>query len=279
MKINKEQVKNIIIQMIKRVRQHHALTFGTEIAYFLLLSLFPFLMIIMSIISIIEIDFSRVFKGLIPYLPAEYGSDLQNLGSYTNSLFREGNYGIMIISILLTLWAASKGVSSIFNAIDQAYGSERARGYIRRRAFSYVYTVLMGISIAIFTIIPVILDLILSKFDADFSRDFIFVHLYMSFKWLFSIVFLFLVVWSLFYFAPNEKVSWKNVLPGAIFSIAGWSVFSMFFSFYIRHISQYKIIYGGLGTVILGMLWVWFLSEILVLGGELNAIIYNKEYE
>lgn len=279
MKINKEQVKNIIIQMIKRVRQHHALTFGTEIAYFLLLSLFPFLMIIMSIISIIEIDFSRVFKGLIPYLPAEYGSDLQNLGSYTNSLFREGNYGIMIISILLTLWAASKGVSSIFNAIDQAYGSERARGYIRRRAFSYVYTVLMGISIAIFTIIPVILDLILSKFDADFSRDFIFVHLYMSFKWLFSIVFLFLVVWSLFYFAPNEKVSWKNVLPGAIFSIAGWSVFSMFFSIYIRHISQYKIIYGGLGTVILGMLWVWFLSEILVLGGELNAIIYNKEYE
>lgn len=279
MKINKEQIKNIIFQMIKRVRQHHALTFGTEIAYFLLLSLFPFLMIIMSIISIIEIDFSRVFKGLIPYLPAEYGSDLQNLGSYTNSLFREGNYGIMIISILLTLWAASKGVSSIFNAIDQAYGSERARGYIRRRAFSYVYTVLMGISIAIFTIIPVILDLILSKFDADFSRDFIFVHLYMSFKWLFSIVFLFLVVWSLFYFAPNEKVSWKNVLPGAIFSIAGWSVFSMFFSFYIRHISQYKIIYGGLGTVILGMLWVWFLSEILVLGGELNAIIYNKEYE
>lgn len=276
--INKDFFKSILISMINRVKEHHTLTFGTEIAYFLLMSLFPFLMIITSIVSAMKIDFSRALLFLIPYLPIEYGNDLKNIGYYINELFNKGNYGIMIISILLTLWAASKGVNSIFNAIDQAYGSDSARGYFKRRILSYFYTVLMGVSVAIFTIIPMITDLILSKFNTELSEDFFLVHIYVSFKWLISIGFLFLVIWTLFYFAPNEKVSLKNVLPGAIFSITGWSIFSMIFSFYIRYISRYKIIYGGLGTVILGMLWIWFLSEILVLGGELNAIIYNKDY-
>lgn len=89
-------------------------------------------------------------------------------------------------------------------------------------------------------------------------------------------IFLFVLI-SIYYIAPNKKLTLKSVLPGSIFTLIGWVILSFGYSIYVKFFTKYTIIYGSLGALILFMIWFWFLGIILVLGGEINAILWDYE--
>jgi membrane protein len=77
----------------------------------------------------------------------------------------------------------------------------------------------------------------------------------------------------LYWMTPNRKLSFREVIPGAIFTTAGWIVTSLLFQFYINNFGNYTKTYGSLGGVIALLIWLYISSNIIILGGEINATL------
>jgi membrane protein len=73
-------------------------------------------------------------------------------------------------------------------------------------------------------------------------------------------------------FLPNKSQPLVNVLPGTIFTVIGWTALSYFFTIFVNYIANFSFLYGSLSTIIILMLWLYFSSIILILGGELNSV-------
>jgi len=83
-----------------------------------------------------------------------------------------------------------------------------------------------------------------------------------------------IVIFSILYYViPCKNMKWLEVLPGALFSSLGWIITSAIFAYYVNNINNYSKIYGGLGAVIVLLLWLFLTSIIILLGGEINAIL------
>ena len=78
---------------------------------------------------------------------------------------------------------------------------------------------------------------------------------------------------ALYHFTPCRKLKWKDVMPGAIFTTIGWVVCSLLFSLYVNNFGSYSMIYGSIGAVIILMTWLFLISEVLLIGGEINATL------
>ncbi|HIU47977.1 MAG TPA: YihY/virulence factor BrkB family protein, partial [Candidatus Avimonoglobus intestinipullorum] len=75
----------------------------------------------------------------------------------------------------------------------------------------------------------------------------------------------------------GKKMPYKRHLPGAVFTTAGWMVFSFLFSIYIENFANYSYIYGSLTAIVLMMLWLYSCMIILLFGAELNML--NQIYK
>jgi membrane protein len=84
---------------------------------------------------------------------------------------------------------------------------------------------------------------------------------------------LFIGIELIYYFGPNVKQEWKWITPGAVFAVAAIILGSLGFSLYLRFAPSYSATYGGLGAVIILMLWLYLLGLVILFGGEVNSEI------
>jgi membrane protein len=92
-----------------------------------------------------------------------------------------------------------------------------------------------------------------------------------------SAIILFLIFTGLYWIAPNVKLKCRSAFPGAIFATIGWILSSMGLSFYVGNISNYSLTYGGIGAIIVLMIWLYLSAFIIILGGEVNAFYSEKK--
>jgi len=95
-----------------------------------------------------------------------------------------------------------------------------------------------------------------------------------------AIAFLMMVlVFTLIYrYSPCTKVKWRKVIPGAIFTSAGWLIISWLFAWYVNHFWNLSRVYGSIGGVIGLMVWLFISAQLIIMGGEINAIlIFNHK--
>jgi len=255
-------------ELIRRYRKHNLSASGAQLAYFFLLSLFPFLIFLIAFMGF----FSVSLKGIIPLLSAIAPKAVLKIIEDFIDLLPKRNTNLLSGSILLSMWSGSKGIDSLINALNRAYGIENSRGFIKKRILSMAYTLLVAFSIVLALTIPNIgMDLILRISKYIGLTDF-FITLWYYLKWVFIILILFLVIGSLYYVAPNKKLIFYEVVPGTIFAIFGWIVISLGFSYFVNNFRNYAIIYGSLAAVIVLMVWLYLSGLILVIGGEINSV-------
>jgi membrane protein len=270
---NRNHAIKVFVEMYRRFNDHHATALGSEIAYFLLMSIFPFLMFLMTLLSFANLSSDLVVDYIYRYVPAKW-IDLSFMENYLDYLLNERHYVVLFSSLIFTIWAASKGVNAIFRALDSAYDTVESRSYFRRRGIAYLYTVMLGVCIVAIIFFPILGEFVFSRLtQLEIENNFI-LWIIARFKWLIFAGILGLVLASLYYVAPKPKLTFKSILPGTIFTLASWAFMSYFYLLYVRFFTRYTTIYGSLGALILAMIWFWFLSVAIVLGGELNAVIW-----
>ena len=82
----------------------------------------------------------------------------------------------------------------------------------------------------------------------------------------------------IYQYTPNRRLKFRDVLPGSLFSTAGWIIISIGFSFYVDNFANYSNLYGGIAAIFILMMWIYLSSIILLIGGEINATLaYENE--
>ena len=108
-----------------------------------------------------------------------------------------------------------------------------------------------------------------------------FIYLWDALRFLIAAVYSFFFLVCIYYVVPNKRVTFHSAIPGALFAMLSWLLFSSGFSFYVQNMGRYSALYGSIGAVMVLMLWLYLTGIVLVMGAELNDIILslNESYE
>ena len=139
-------------QLYKKIIEADAFGLSAQLAYFFLLSLFPFLLFIITLLGYLPIDEDFLLDFLETYAPTE---TMDLINSNIRQIVNAQNSGLLSIGIIGTLWSASNGVNAITKAFNRAYEVEEDRSFIVARLIAIALTIAMVLVICIALLLPV----------------------------------------------------------------------------------------------------------------------------
>ncbi|MCG5104970.1 YihY/virulence factor BrkB family protein [Oceanobacillus alkalisoli] len=246
---------------------------AAQLAYFFLLSLFPFLLFLFNLIGYFSLDEAVILQTIVDYAPPQVYDLIE---SNIESLLRIQSGGLLSIGIIGTLWAASNGVNAVRKALNRAYGIKPKRLFIIYRLLSMLLTVGMFFVVIVALLLPVFGKMIGEYFFSWFGFSAEFLQIWETFRWVTSSIIFFIVLVALYRLTPNRRVYFKHIVWGALFSTVGFQLVSWAFSFYVENLANYSTTYGSLGTVIVLMVWFYLFGMIVLIGGVLNASLHER---
>ncbi|HZJ57926.1 MAG TPA: YihY/virulence factor BrkB family protein [Clostridia bacterium] len=265
---------NFIGCMYRRFLDDDILALGAQMAYYLVLSFFPFLIFLISLIGYSPISSRQVLEGLLGILPEEAYILVRDTIVEIRGT-RSG--GLVSVSGVLSLWFASNGIGSIITGLNKAYDEREKRSFIKVKLISVFFTLLLSVAI-VFSFALLVFGGVIKRRLIDcislgpFHRGLWDVGRYVFIS---SVILLIFII--LYRYTPSRRMGWREVVPGAIFSTAGWLGTSTGFAYYVDNFGHYSTFYGGIGGVVILLIWLYFSAVIILIGGELNAaLVYNK---
>ncbi len=251
---------------------------AAELSYFLLFSLFPLLMFINSVLA--RLDISR--ETIQPVLDMLPQSLRELIISYLDQLSLSPSISLMVTGVLLTLYFLSRAVRSMMRTVNDIYHVEVSRGILKDVLISFGITggflvsvvcsfILMVVGRTILRVLPHLIPV--PKAVLALTHD-------TGFWLMLAFIFLFLLLFNKV--VPNLDLKFREIWPGALFSLVSWILVSWAFSFYVDNMASYSVLYGSLAAIIVLMLWLYIVSMILLMGTQLNHTIvamklYRKE--
>ena len=273
-RIKKRSFFDFMIYFIIKVKNDDIFALGAQLAYYLILSFFPFLIFLMTIIGFSKLDSMQIIEGLSAILP----SSVFELTSTIVVEVVENQYtGLLGVSIVLSMWAASSAFRAVTKGINKAYNLKENRSFIKRAIIALICTFALAFTIVIALVLLVFGNLIGDLLISYIPYNALVGKLWNLLRYIMVLAIMICIFAGIYRYTPAKRISWREAFPGAIVSTIGWLIVSLGFSFYINNFSNYSKIYGGLGAVIILITWLYLTSIILILGGEINSVIVIRK--
>ena len=263
-----------IIYFIVKIRDDDIFALAAQLAYYLILSFFPFLIFLLTLIGFSNLDSMEVLGALRAMLPT---SAFELIYSVIIEVIEKQNTGLLGASLLLVVWSASSAFRAVIKGINKAYGLNENRSFIKRAFIAIICTFALAFVILL-TLVMLVFGGLIGDLLASYLPFPTVVYRVWNFLRYVLVVFMMILIFaSIYRYTPSKRLGWKEVVPGAISCTIGWLVVSLGFSFYINNFSNYSKIYGGLGAVIILITWLYLTSIILIAGGEINSVIVIRK--
>ncbi len=246
--------------------------FAAHASYFIVISLFPTLVVLLAMLRYTGLDISSLLNLLENFVPEAL---FPLVTAVVQRIYQNSSGMVLSISIIGALWSASRGVYCLMLGLNAIYGVKESRGYLYTRTVSVFY-MFAFLAILILTLILNVYSDQLLSFLSRWLHIITVLDGILNFRFLWLILLQFVVFTMMYKFLPNEKVRFLHALPGAALTVVGWLAFSKVYSLYITHFSKIAGIYDSLYSVALGMLWLYLCISILFYGGVLNRAIMKK---
>lgn len=272
-------IKNNVQRSViyKKINMNDLNSRAAAMSYYLLLSIFPFLIFMINLIGYIPIihinKFIGAFEGLLP------NAAYVTVQSIINTAINDKSISLTVFSFIFTLWSSYRAVRVFVKGINKSYNLKETRSIFKIITLSFYFTIEI-IVLIISTLVLLIYGEKIGYFIFKFiGLSSIFIPIWNLCRYSLGISVIIFILSSLYRYAPNKKVSLKEVIPGAILSIFGWILISLIFSFYANNYANYQVIYGSIGGIIALLTWFYLNSWVILLGCEVNALIYYRNIQ
>lgn len=258
----------------KKITHDAVAAFSAQTAFFIIISAFPFLVLIVSVlekIPFISADMMYTVLDIFPRTVMEY---MENI---IKEICSGNSVAIISISAAVLLWSASKGVTSIMRGLNFIYKTDEKRNFLEIRLVSVGYTIGFVVYIVLTLIFIFGGGMLSSLLKSRLPENLFFTVIYRIVSFLGKLMLLTVLFGLVYLIVPKRKATIKSQLPGAVLSALGWLGYSWFYSFYIDHLAGNSYVYGSLTSIILIMLWLYVCMYIFFIGGEVNSIISGEE--
>lgn len=257
-------------QIYARFKNDEISALSAQLSFYLLLSMFPFLLFVLNILSFTSIsvlDLTRYFARFMP----------DDIGPFINRVITEMLHGrspaLISVGAVITVWSASRGVNAICRGLNKAYDKQESRPFWKITLMDIVFTFGITIMILIAFLLLIFGELIGSSLLNFLGAAEAFHFLWGLVRYTIAFIIMVFIFASLYKFVPNHHIRFKEVLPGAFFAALGWILSSLVFSLYVNNFASYAQIYGSIAAVIILLIWLYISSVIILLGGEINATL------
>jgi membrane protein len=256
---------------------------AAEIAFFGMLSLFPALLALTSVLGVLgsvtgQDVADRTEDQIVDYLNDVLTEQADGTVNAVSELFNQPSPGLLTVSLLLALWAASRGFAAVVRGLDIAYDLPEHRSWPRLRLVSIglaLGSVVVGAVLLAMLVIGPLLGTGRSVAD-DVGLGGGFAAFWDWARW--PVVIALALAWAttVFHVAPNHHTRWRDDIPGAVVAAVVWILVSLGFRLYLSLAGDANQVFGVLGGVLIALVWFYLLSVGLLLGGEVNAMIEKR---
>lgn len=237
-----------------------------NIAFFTIWSLIPIIILWDSVVK------------LIPHISSEKIIDLSQFTSVFNNTTIDFTFGFENIAfVVIIVYLASRPFISIIRSSNYIYGLDHSSSFLKELFKGILCALLILITYVLLLIITVLGDELVAIFNENIKADGI-IKQFEDVKIPFTIIYLFVIVFTIYTMAPNKRIKLKYFIPGTIFCVTGWMLSTKLYSIYVIDFADYEKIYSSYTTIIIMMIWIYILSFILILGLVINASYYGENH-
>lgn len=272
--------KNYLVNLVRRVIVDDFLGMAAEMGFWFAIGIFPFMLFVMSFFG--WLGKKSLMMPIIHFLDSVAPN--QSVGLIKEVLeevviFQKGGL-LAIFGFVVTVALASNAIFVIIKGLNRALGIEEYRNLIITRIISvlmvFINAFVMFISVNLIIFGKIILQFLLNFIHMSDN----FINIVMITRWPVSFVVLYFMAFLNYYILPatrgHEKIKSKSSLPGTLFFCVFWLLGSWWFSVYINNLNTYNRVYGAIGAFAMLMVWLYWTSLIMLIGGEINSQVYKK---
>lgn len=261
------------VHLFREVTELKIPVYAANASFFIVMAVFPALLLLLGLLRYTPLEVERLgemLQGILPEVLLEPAEELILLTYDKTSGAAVG------LSVLTTLWSASRGIYGLLTGFNAVYGICERRGYLYTRWISLVYTfgflvvLLLTLGLHVF---GTGLAGLLKRTSGPFLR---FLLGLIDLRFFLLLALQTGVFAAMFLVLPNRKSTFRQTLPGALLASGGWLIFSDLYSVYVEHFARLTNVYGSVYAVALSMLWLYCCISILFYGGALNRFLINN---
>ena len=246
------------------------LTYAASIAYYALLSLFPFFLLAFALLGRSTADVSNrneVLTFVLRYFPAQFDFITKQLDA-----FRGDSVTVGVAGTIALIWGALGVFGAISTAVNYAWGVEKQHSFLKHKLVSFVMLLVAGLILLVALVMISASQVVGASWFAEVLDVFPWLGVMRGFTIRHATTLLFIsVVGLIYYFVPNAKVRFRDVWIGAFMTGLLWKGALEAFAWYMRDMTRFSRVNGSIAAVVVFLVWVYIQAVILLYGVEFTA--------
>lgn len=264
--------KEFLTDLVHEISNDDLTTIAGAVTYSAILALFPFLLFLLALASVIITP--EQAEGLVQQIGQVAPQEVTKIvGDRIRSLASDSKTGLLTVGALGAFWAASGAMTTLTTALNAVYGVRDQRPFWKTRGLALLMTLFASVLSLLAVVIAVVSPAVAGAVGGPIGTAILWLRLPIA-------GLLMMLLWAvLYYVLPDVEQDFRFITPGSAAGVIVWVLASWGFSLYVSHFGSYDATYGSLGGVIVTLLWMWISSVVLLLGAEINAVIEHKSPE
>lgn len=272
MDIPKGGVVGKTVALARRVQKMGIPGHAANAGYFIVVAVFPGLVLLLSILRYTDLDAGDLMQLLQGVIPAALLPSAEKL---IISTYAQTSKAVISVSAIGALWSASRGMYGVLQGLNAIYGVREDRGYWYTRSISVLYTFGLLIVLLLTLVLNLFGETLVDMLESSQIPAWRILSGVLDLRFVLLLLLQTLLFCAMFMVLPNRKNRFSDSFPGAVLASVGWLIFTELFSVYVEHFRGYSSIYGSVYAVALSMLWLYFCLSILFYGGALNRLLMD----
>ncbi len=279
-KLIKNKYIRALVRLVKSIIKNDFYGMAAEMGFMLVVGIFPFMLFLMAVFGWMgnKSYLDAILRVLANIMPVQAMNLLKSVLAET-MIFNHGTL-LAVIGVITTIVLSTNSVAVILKGLNRAYKVEETRSFIYTRILSFLM-VFVNILVMFLTINIIIFGKVIVMFlVAHFGMSKGIAITILTLRWPVAFLALYVMAFLSYYILPdlrgNEAFKRKSALPGTVFFTTLWLLGSWGFSVYVNNLSTYNLVYGTIGAFFILMIWLYYTSILLLIGGEINSQVYNQ---
>ena len=262
------------VHLYRHIRSLDIPLHAANAGFFIILSLFPALVLILSLLRYTGLQVSSLVEVLSSVIPGPLMPTVENL---VLSTYENSSGALVGVSALTAVWSASKGVHGLMKGLNTVYGVSEDRGWLYTRFISILYTFLFFGLLLLTLVLHVFGSTLLELLPISRSRLLRILTGIVDFRVILLLILQTVVFSLIFAFLPNGRNRIRDTVPGALLTSLGWLTISDLFSVYVENFASLQNIYGSVYTVALSMLWLYLCLSLIFYSAAFNQYLEDQK--
>lgn len=260
--------------MVQRYLRHNVAIQSAALAFYLLFTIFPFLIFISALLGLLRLDVAAILQAIGEFLPREVVSLADMYLTYVGS---NPSPRLLVFGLFFSIYFPMRATNSLMRSVRTAYHLGPPHSSIRHRAKTLLYTVLLIITIALTLILMTVGERFLLYAVDQFRLPVFIAELWVRLRFPVIAVVGYSALFFLYALAQDSHQPWRNIWPGTLAALAGWVFLSWLYALYVNHIAHYSVLYGSIGTIIVLLVWLNLSAATLIMGAEMNGTLMGLQ--